>query len=217
MKRILTAIFIGLFTVSCFGQKSTLTKTEIELLRKIEFKADIISELKDLTRSELHHLPAIDEETGDVLQDRYYRGIYAEATEAHAVEFVKKLKTKFRAHGYLIFVFEGEYGKKSVAVIKGQDELDILRYRRTDGINYDLNNEDVVKKVSQWNSAFGIQVIGCSRDWLYLEFDKLPKDIAAFAKEVYEFCPDTVDQGVGTMEKLKEVIVEMKGVWLWWD
>ena len=117
MKRILTAIFIGLFTVSCFGQKSTLTKTEIELLRKIEFKADIISELKDLTRSELHHLPAIDEETGDVLQDRYYRGIYAEATEAHAVEFVKKLKTKFRAHGYLIFVFEGEYGKKSVAVI----------------------------------------------------------------------------------------------------
>lgn len=217
MKRILTTIFIGLFTVSCFGQKSTLTTSESELLRKIEFNADIMSELKDLTRSELHQLPAIDEETGDVVHEKYYKGIYSETTEAYAVEFVKKLKAKFRAHGYLIFVFEGEVNEKGVAVIKGQDELDILRYRRTDGINYDLNNEDVVKKVSEWKSAFGLQVIGCSRDWLYLEFDELPKDIAAFAKEVYEFCPDTVDQGVGTMEKLKEVIVEMKGVWLWWD
>ena len=38
-----------------------------------------------------------------------------------------------------------------------------------------------------------------------------------FAKEVYTFCPDVVDQGVGSIEALEEAIKEMHGVWLWWD
>ncbi|WP_366094680.1 DUF4253 domain-containing protein [Flavobacterium sp.] len=101
--------------------------------------------------------------------------------------------------------------------MKGSDDLDIIRYRRTDGINYDLENEDVVNKISEWKSKYGLTVIGCSRDWLQIEFDKLPTNIDAFAKEVYEFCPDSVDQGVGTIDRLKDAIKEMNGLWLWWD
>jgi hypothetical protein len=50
-----------------------------------------------------------------------------------------------------------------------------------------------------------------------LKFDKLPSDLDAFSKEVYKFCPDSVDQGVGTVENLKPAIKEMNGLWLWWD
>ena len=39
----------------------------------------------------------------------------------------------------------------------------------------------------------------------------------AFANEVYEFCPDAVDQGVGSIDELKKAITEMQGLWLWWD
>ena len=117
----------------------------------------------------------------------------------------------------MIFVYEGQDDKKHIAVIKGQDELDILRYRRTDGINHDLENEDIVNRISEWKSKYGLIVIGCGRDWLQVEFDKLPSDINAFADEVYEFCPDAVDQGVGTIDKLKQAIIEIKGAWLWWD
>jgi hypothetical protein len=124
---------------------------------------------------------------------------------------------RFRELGYLVFVFEGENNISSLAAIKGTDELDILRYRRTDGINYGLENEDVIKKLSEWKAKYGFIVIGCSLDWLHLEFDKLPDDLDAFAKEVYDFCPDSVDQGVGSLEALSQAIKEMKGVWLWWD
>ena len=50
-----------------------------------------------------------------------------------------------------------------------------------------------------------------------LDFKKLPSDLDAFSEEVYEFCPDSVDQGVGEVENLKELIKEMNGIWLWWD
>ena len=208
---------MGLFSLIGCGQKSSLTRPETGLLKKLNFKSELISEIKDLTKNELKQLPAIEEETGDVLSDKYFDGIYTETAEEKAIEYVKKLKPKFRENGYLIFLYEGEDNKKNVAVIKGTDDLDILRYRRTDGINHGLDNGEVVKKVSEWKSKYGLIVIGCSRDWLQLEFDKLPTDIDAFAKEVYEFCPDSVDQGVGTIDKLKEAIKEMKGVWLWWD
>ncbi len=92
-----------------------------------------------------------------------------------------------------------------------------MRYRRTDGINHDLENKDVVNKISEWKSKYDPIVIGCSRDWLQIEFDKLPSDINTFANEVYEFCPDSVDLVVRTVDKLKQAIIEMKCVWLWWN
>lgn len=208
---------MGLFSLFGCGQKSKLTQTETDLLKKIDFNTELATELKDLTNKDFKQLPAIDEETGDVLNGKYFNGVYSETTENKAIDYVKKLKSKYRENGYLIFVFESEDNKKNVAVIKGKDDLEILRYRRTDGINHDLENDDVVKKIFEWNSKYGLIVIGCSRDWLQVEFERLPTDLDAFAKEVYEFCPDSVDQGVGTIDKLKEVIKEMKGVWLWWD
>lgn len=208
---------MGLFSLFSCVQKSNLTSVETDLLKKVNFKAELISDIKELTKSDLRQLPAIDQETGEILKDKFFEGVYSETTDEKADDYVKRLKSKYRENGYLIFVFEGEDGKKNVAIIKGTDDLDILRYRRTDGINYDLENDDIVKKVSEWKTKYGLIVIGCSRDWLHVEFDKLPADINVFAKEVYEFCPDSVDQGVGTLDKLKEAIKEMNGIWLWWD
>ncbi len=208
---------MGLFSLFSCGQKSNLTSVETDLLKKVNFKAELISDIKELTKNDLRQLPAIDQETGEILNDKFFEGVYSETTDEKADDYVKRLKSKYRENGYLIFVFEGEDGKKNVAIIKGTDDLDILRYRRTDGINYDLKNDDIVKKVSEWKTKYGLIVIGCSRDWLHVEFDKLPADINVFAKEVYEFCPDSVDQGVGTLDKLKEAIKEMNGIWLWWD
>ncbi len=217
MKQKITIISMGLFSLFGYGQKNNLTQAETELLNKLTFKTELLTELKNLTQTELRQLPSIDQETGDIINDIYFNGVYTETSEENAIKFVTNLKNKFRENSYLIFIFEGEDDKKNVAVIKGTDDLDILRYRKTNGINYDLENEDVLKKISEWKTKYGLIVIGCSRDWLQLEFDKLPSDIAAFAEEVYEFCPDSVDQGVGSIDKLKEAITEMNGVWLWWD
>jgi len=210
-------IFIIMGILSFFGcGAKNLTPKETELVNKLDFNIELMTELKKETKNEIIQLPAIDQETADIL-DEYYNGIRSSISEEKANSIVKKLKERFRTKGYLIFVFSGEDDSKSIGVIKGTNDLDILRYRRTDGINHDYENEDIVKKISEWNEKFGLTVIGCGRDWLELEFKKLPTDLDAFSEEVYEFCPDSVDQGVGEVENLKLMIKEMNGIWLWWD
>jgi hypothetical protein len=142
MKQKLVILFMGLFPFFGCGQKSNLTKAETDLLKEINFESALISEVRNRTGNELKQLPAIDQETGDIFNDKYFSGIYSETTENKALECIKHLKSKFREKRYLIFLYEGEDNKKNVAVIKGNDDLDILRYRRTDGINYGLPNED---------------------------------------------------------------------------
>ncbi|MFB9076046.1 DUF4253 domain-containing protein [Flavobacterium procerum] len=217
MKQKLLIAALGLFLLSNCDKKNNQPETESKTEKSTNSEADLLKELKDLTQNDLKKLPAIDQETGEILSDKFYDGSYSETTEDKAVEIVKKLKSKFRDSGYLVFVFEGDDSKKGVAVIKGTDDLDILKYRRTDGINYGLENTAIVEKISEWKSKYGLVVIGCGRDWVHIEFDKLPADLDAFSKEVYKFCPDSVDQGVGSLENLKPAIQEMHGLWLWWD
>lgn len=208
---------MGLFSLFGINKKTALKQKELDLLNKLSFNIELMSELKKWTQNELKQVPAIDQETGEFISDKYYDGIFSETSGQEAVEFVLDNKTKFKENDYLIFVLETINDKKNVAVIKGTDELDILRYRRTDGINYDLENKDIVQKISEWKSKYGLSVIGCSIDWLQIKFDNLPNDLDAFVKEVIEFCPDSVDQGVCTIENLNEVIEDTNGLYLWWD
>ncbi|SHM82977.1 DUF4253 domain-containing protein [Polaribacter sp. KT 15] len=208
-------IIMGILSIFGCGAKN-LSPKETELVNKLGFEIELIKELKKETKNELIQLPGIDQETGDILE-QFHNGINSITSEEKGNSIVRKLKEKFRKKGYLIFVYTGIDDLRSIGIIKGKNDLDILRYRRTDGINHDLENQDIVSKISEWNDKFGLNIIGCGRDWLELEFKKMPADLDEFSKEVYEFCPDSVDQGVGEIENLKLMIKQMNGLWLWWD
>jgi hypothetical protein len=217
MKIKLIVIIMGILSFFGCGNKQDLSKSEITLLDNLRIDKELIIELKSITKKEIKQLPAIDAETGEMINNKTFDGVYSESSEKKAIEIVKNLKSKFKNKGYLVFYIEGENGTQRICVIKGKDELDILRYRKTDGINYDLESEDVLKKITEWKSKYGLVIFGCSQDYVHIEFDNLPKNMDEFAKEVYEFCPDSVDQGVGDIESLKKYITEEKGIWLWWD
>ena len=76
-------------------------------------------------------------------------------------------------------------------------KFDILREKQTNGINYGRSNDDVITTLEQWDSLYGATVTNAEHDSVNVKFDRLPDDIHQFAAEVYEFCPDTVDQGTG--------------------
>jgi hypothetical protein len=39
-------------------------------------------------------------------------------------------------------------------------------------------------------------ILGAGFDWVELRFGTLPLNLEEFAEEVYDFCPDTLDQGI---------------------
>jgi hypothetical protein len=56
-------------------------------------------------------------------------------------------------------------------------------------------NDDVIARLKRWETLCSFRIVGADGDWVELEFVTLPRDLSAFAKDVYAFCPDTIDQG----------------------
>jgi hypothetical protein len=99
----------------------------------------------------------------------------------------------------------------------GATQFDILRIAQSDAINYDMMTEDLIKKLQQYDLEFGIDIFHAETDTIEFNLLSTPGNITAFAKDLYEFCPDIVDQGVGSITELEKEIRKSNKVYLWWD
>ena len=104
-----------------------------------------------------------------------------------------------------------------LVVAQGRDQFDILRTAQTDGVNYELDTEAIVAELRAWDKEFGIDIWQAETDTVQLRLKTMPKNVLAFAQRVYKFCPDIVDQGVGSVKELAKEIEKTKSVGLWWD
>lgn len=112
---------------------------------------------------------------------------------------------------------EKHEGKVEVVIGKGESQFDILRLARTDACNYELDTESLIRKLQSWHNSCGIDVFHAETDTIEFTLASLPTDIQAFATDVYAFCPDIVDQGVGSVDALEQAIRDYQHVYLWWD
>lgn len=108
-------------------------------------------------------------------------------------------------------------GGMEVVVGSGESQFDIPRLARTNGVNYGLDTEAIVAKLREYDALCGITITHAETDTIEFTIRRNPPDLAAFAADVYAFCPDTVDQGVGRVEELADSIDVAGEVFLWWD
>lgn len=77
-----------------------------------------------------------------------------------------------------------------------------------------------VAALRSWNERFGAELIGISPDVLNV---RVPKPLAdrqkamELAKEMYRYCPDIVDQGVGEVAVLAACLMAHRWWFFWWD
>jgi hypothetical protein len=108
-------------------------------------------------------------------------------------------------------------GQAELVVGAGKNQFDILRLARTDAANYDKTTEDIIQKLSVYDADYGIVIFGATTDTVRFVLTALPEDMMAFANDVYDFCPDIVDQGVGSVQGLADEIARYQALTLWWD
>ncbi|MCA9549510.1 MAG: DUF4253 domain-containing protein [Myxococcales bacterium] len=150
------------------------------------------------------------------------RAISVVVSESSAPGIVEALRARLGKgwsawQGTSRFVDEGHH---DVEVVVGpvRGPADIIRIAHVDPVNYDLTTEDVVAKVRAWDEQYGVDVRQADVESVELAFIRLPDAaVPALAKEIYEFCPDSVDQGVGSLEALAAIIRAHKRIVLWWD
>ena len=135
--------------------------------------------------------------------------------ETGAVDLAASLQPQLKRHGcqalvtamdakefsYLFGdgVLSGEtnYDKESLIVFFQADSpAPLLWVRGTNGANYDLDTGAILHRLEEWSGRCEFSLLGAGFDWLELRFQTLPVNLDEFAEEVYDFCPDTLDQGI---------------------
>ncbi len=88
------------------------------------------------------------------------------------------------------------------------DPFDQIRRAGTNGANYDLGTDDVIERLTRWQSLCVFTITNAKSDAVDIIFSTLPNDMDAFARDLHEFCPDLVDQGTGCVHELVELMEE---------
>ncbi len=146
-------------------------------------------------------------------------GIAISVPEDRTDSILAALRHKLIPLYYMAFIVEMNAGLKTdkIGILKGTDEYEILRIMHTDGDEYDISNEDVIERLKEWERISTFTIIGADYDWVEIEFKKLPRDLKAFAEEVYDFSPDAVDEGPGTVDGLVRDMRKTNRLFLLWD
>jgi len=156
-------------------------------------------------------------------------GISARAIAGNtARKIVHSLYEKLNNKNYLVFLTNRDFDYENhpadgrevldIAIIKGKDPYEIIKLINTNGQNCNrITNEVVINKLKEWEKFTKFRIRVVDNDYIEAEISRLPSDIDKFAKEIFSFAPDVVDQGAGTLEELKQYIKIEKYFWLWWD
>lgn len=216
----IVVLSVAVIAASCTNKfsktsSSSLSKDESDLLNKVGFDKEVFQIMKKEFNSKVLEL------IPDYIEDKpEIKGVYVTTKDEDAAyKKVFDLKEQLKQKGYIIFISDLGYNENpyKIGIIPGNDKYDSLRFMATNGINYDHDTNDVVEKLKEWDKTYGIEIIGSGMDFVEVRLERLPENLKAFSNEVYEYCPDSVDQGVGTIEALENCIKETSRVFMWWD
>ncbi len=193
----------------------TLSPYAEELAKTIKFNRQVLIIAKEETHERIQRLVGYDDEGYQIVAP----GIAVSVPEDKSDIVLFELRRKLHPLKYMAFVVEMNAGMKAdkIGIIRSTDQYEILRIMHTDGDEYEISNQDVIDRLKEWEKLAPFEIIGADSDWVEMEFKKLPPDLKAFAEEVYEFSPDAVDGGPGTVEGLIKEIQKTKRLLLLWD
>ena len=87
-------------------------------------------------------------------------------------------------------------------------KYDLIIKNKINGSNYDVTTSDIVEKLKLWDSISGIDIVDVTNDCVLFVFKSLPEDLDSLSQEIYEFCPDLIDQNYGCMDQMIEMMEE---------
>lgn len=147
-----------------------------------------------------------------------YKILYMKISKEKRPNTLKSLKEKLNNQCYVFYSkISYDATPEIICFLRSNDKYDVLRSLGTNGINYDIDTDQLVKRLTSWDNNYGIEIEGADSDWVDIKFINLPTDLKKIAEEIYDFCPDSVDQGVGSIEELENYLKENNEVFLWWD
>jgi hypothetical protein len=192
-----------------------LSVLEERIASPIGFEKDILMLVKEEARSPLHRLSGYDEDGYQIMAN----GLTVSVPRSRSEQVLWLLRDKLKPRKYMAFIIEINDTLKidKIGIIKGTDQYDILRVMHTNGDDDDVSHEEIIEKLKGWGKRCPFEIIGAENDWVEIEFRIMPRDLKVFAEEIYDFSPDTVDEGTGSLSALIKEINATKRLMLLWN
>ena len=143
-------------------------------------------------------------------------GVSQEQLEKHLF----KAHTNFLARGFYLFRCEQNFGINArldeVGLLPPGDKYAVMAAMRTNGDNYQIGTAGVIAWMKELEQEQPFVLTGIGLDFMEGRFIAPVKGPRQLARRVYQFCPDIVDQGVGTGSSLAGELRKGR-LCLWWD
>ena len=151
----------------------------------------------------------------------HYSGFLFNSANRQTENIIESLNKALRTKGYTIFTLEQNFGIENkpdiLAILHCSDKYEILKQVQTNGINWEIDNDSVINIVKKFDKKYSLDLVGAGFDWCEFIINNNVEDWLTFAKEAYKVCPDIVEQGTGTVEKLADEMKRTKRLYFWWD
>lgn len=191
-----------------------LTENEKSFCTEAKLKDEDALYLKKLTKRPIEKL-VFEKEYSNIEKPD---AICSLTTEENARRIVLENLDKLRQEGKYIFITEVAYNGYKVGLTNAtSDPYKLMEFAETNGANYDIETTHIIDRYKKWDKEFGIIPIGIGFDFCECQIKNTNIDFKKLAEEVYEFCPDVVDQGTETVEALEVEMKSKETIYLWWD
>ena len=154
--------------------------------------------------------------------DSFYTGIvFSDLASDSAYYLFNQYSESVKEEGNFLFLNNLDFRNGTViydvVILKAESAYDVINIVGTQAPNYGIGTNDIIERLKLWDNQvhFNFTVIDYDRVEAYME--QLPPDLKKFTKEIYEFCPDVIDQGYGSMKDMIKNYKEDKYFWMWWD
>jgi hypothetical protein len=230
MKLAILTCFIGL-CIGCTLQSQKremgkFTANERHYCDSLDIDTSLIIELKKISNSPIepfHYSLARQYQNGTEteIDPILLQGLIFKETTRNTEFILAKLYDTFNKKGYTLFVVDKNFGIENkpdvMGILKTADKYEVLAQIQTDGINYDIDTDSLIKIIKSFDAKYSLSLVGAGGDWCEFTINKAPADWMAFAEEAYKVCPDIVDQGTETVKALATEMKRTNRLYFWWD
>jgi len=141
-------------------------------------------------------------------------------TRAKALELLAAHHAEYLKKGCYLFscgrsVLDDE--PDLLALLPTADKYAVMLAMGTNAANFDKGPVEVVEELRAIEQEQPFELTHITFDRLEGRWTTPIKNPGRFAKRLYQFCPDIVDQGVGSVAALSKTLKKSNRLYFWWD